>query len=325
MVPALIAPGGSNGLPVVSLDDLLEAFASTKSPCTWRAYEGDLRDFSRYLFPGERASPRAAVDVLTGHGPGQANLLAIGYRKAMEARGLSAATVARRLAALRSVVELAATLGRITWSLRVPSPRIEPFRDVRGPGRDGWRLLVGLGSAECKSIIATKGCRDLAIIRLLHDLLMRRAEVVSLDLEHVEIEHGVPTAVWILGKGRSDRERLELAPPTAIALAGWIGLRGTAAGPLFQPMDGTGRYPSARLTGRSVARIVAAMGRRAGLDRHVAPHGLRHEGITRAIEMGQPLLDVQLAARHRDPRTTQRYIDRVKNPQGRISRLISED
>lgn len=41
--------------------------------------------------------------------------------------------------------------------------------------------------------------------------------------------------------------------------------------------------------------------------------------------MGQPLREVQLTARHKDPRTTQRYIDRANNPQPKISRLISED
>ena len=61
------------------------------------------------------------------------------------------------------------------------------------------------------------GVRDLAILRLLHDLMLRRSEAVGLDLEHIELEAGRPTAVWIRGKGRSERERLELPPrrPTA--------------------------------------------------------------------------------------------------------------
>ena len=99
------------------------------------------------------------------------------------------------------------------------------------------------------------------------------------------------------------------------------------AGPGVYPARSTARTraPIERLNDGSVARLVGRVGAAAGLERVCRAHGLRHEGITRAIEMGEGLLEVQLAARHADPRTTQRYIDRVKNPQPRISRLISED
>jgi integrase/recombinase XerC len=84
-------------------------------------------------------------------------------------------------------------------------------------------------------------------------------------------------------------------------------------------------HPLPRLSDRAVAIICKRAGVRAGVSRPVRPHGLRHEAITRAVEMGEPLHEVQATARHADPRTTQRYLDRVKNPQPRVSRLIAED
>ena len=99
-----------------------------------------------------------------GHGP--ANETALNYRSHLLAIGLAPATVNRRLAALRSLVKLARTLGMVGWALDVPSVRSEAYRDTSGPGRDGFcRLLDQLASRT-----DAKGVRDRAILRLLYDL-----------------------------------------------------------------------------------------------------------------------------------------------------------
>ena len=49
-----------------------------------------------------------------------------------------------------------------------------------------------------------------------------------------------------------------------------------------------------------------------GVTKHISPHSLRHSFITAALDAGVPLRDVQIAARHADPRTTTRY-DRARN------------
>lgn len=328
MLPALTNYGAlpDGGLVVPTLDDLVEQFLSALEPSTRRAYDGDLRDFARHTFPDVKSpSPREALGLLLAHGAAAANLRALGYRTAMEARGLSSSIVRRRLSALKSAIELANTLGLVNWSLRVKRPRSEPRRDARGPGRDGWRRMVAqlVEERAFGGSVRRKAIRDLALVRLLHDLMLRRSEATELDLKHVEFD-ARPSGLWILGKGRKERERLEIVPVTASALADWIAERGTAPGPLFYRLDRIIDQKE-RLNDGSLARIVSELGERAGLSRHVTPHQLRHEGITRATELGLPLLEVQIAARHRDPRTTQRYIDRHNNPQGKISRLISED
>jgi integrase len=47
--------------------------------------------------------------------------------------------------------------------------------------------------------------------------------------------------------------------------------------------------------------------RRAGIEKNISPHSLRHSFITAALDAGVPLRDVQEAASHSDPRTTMRY------------------
>jgi hypothetical protein len=57
----------------------------------------------------------------------------------MTERRISAATIARRLAALRSIMKLDRILGRVAWSLDIEGPRNDSYRDTRGPGLYPWR------------------------------------------------------------------------------------------------------------------------------------------------------------------------------------------
>ena len=76
-------------------------------------------------------------------------------------------------------------------------------------------------------------------------------------------------------------------------------------GPVFLAAD------VRRLDRHGAARIVRRVTRRAGIDKPVGPHTLRHAFITAALDAGVPLRDVQEAASHADPRTTMRY-DRAR-------------
>jgi integrase len=91
------------------------------------------------------------------------------------------------------------------------------------------------------------------------------------------------------------------------------------------------RFSSRRDVSRS-ARLRARLargfpGRRigAGVERGKHAHRIRHEAITDGAEKGVGLRDLQLFARHADQRTTERYIDSVKNVEARVARLVSED
>ena len=58
---------------------------------------------------------------------------------------------------------------------------------------------------------------------------------------------------------------------------------------------------------------MATIRRRAGIEKKISPHSLRHSAITNALDAGVPLRDVQYLARHADPRTTMRYDRARKN------------
>lgn len=289
---------------------LVASFLAGRNERTLRAYRNDLEDFRSYLKAGDVDE---AARILLSRGHGEANALVLGYRADMVDRKLQSATVNRRLAAVRSLVKLARTLGMVPWSIEVENLKAQAYRDTRGPGRQGFRRLM----EEAGSRTDRKALRDRAVLRLLHDLALRRAEVVALDMEDVDLESG---SVTILGKGRTQKERLSLPEPTKTALSSWIDARGTEPGPLFLNFDRAGK--GERLTGTGLYLVVRDLGRKAGLT--VRPHGLRHAGITEALDLTNGnIRAVQRYSRHRDMRILNVYDDNRADLGGDVARLVA--
>lgn len=307
--PALVP--FSSGLPASpSSPRLLEAFLAGRNPRTLAAYRQDLGDFQSFA---GAATPEEAAGLLLSRGHGEANALGLAYRAHLKDRGLAAATINRRIAALRSLVKLARTLGLVPWSLEVESLKSEAYRDTRGPGRTGFRRLL----EELDERLDAKGKRDRAVLHLLFDLALRRGEVVSLDTADTDLEAGT---VDVLGKGRTERVRLTLPDPTKAALRSWLEVRGPEAGPLFVNFDRAGK--GRRMTGTSVYRLVRELGEDAGL--RVRPHGLRHAAITEALDLTRgDVRKVQRFSRHRDLRVLNRYDDAREDMAGEVARLVA--
>lgn len=297
--------------PLSASHRLVDAFLSGKSPKTVDAYRRDLASFQDFV--GTRNAGEAARVLLSaGHGP--ANELALRYRADLLARGLAPATVNRRLAAVRSLVKLARTLGLVPWTLEVPSVESRAYRDTRGPGLEGVRRLLAALDAR----VDAKGKRDRAVLHLLFDMALRREEAVHLDLEDVDLEKGT---LSILGKKRTEKESLTVPDPTKAALASWLQVRGDEPGPLFRNFDRAGK--GSRLTGRSVHRLVRDLGLDAGLGT-VRPHGLRHAAITEALDAtGGDVRRVQKFSRHRDLRVLTVYDDSRRDLAGEVARLVA--
>lgn len=292
---------------------IVETFLSGRNPRTFEAYGQDLQDFARHL--GVKSSDEA-VRSLLGHGKGAANVTAHTYRADLLSRGLAPSTVNRRLAALRSLVKLARLFNLVDFTLDVESVKSKPYRDTRGPGRSGVRLL--LDQLERRS--DTKAKRDRALVRLLYDLGLRRGEAVALDLGDLDLKAGT---VSILGKGRTERETLTLPSPTRSALETWVSARGPEAGPLFLNFDRASK--GQRLTGRSVARVLAVLGDEVGLT-GVRPHGLRHAAITEALDVTNGNFRMaQRFSRHRDSRVLSLYDDNRQDLGGEVARKVAEN
>jgi integrase/recombinase XerC len=232
-------------------------------------------------------------------------------------RGLAPATVNRRLAAVRSLVALARTLGMVPWELSVAGVRSEAYRDTAGPGKRGTKRLLDAAASRTDA----KGVRDYAILRLLHDLALRRKEVAGLDLGDLDRQAGT---LAVLGKGKREKVRLTLPGPTAEALRAWLAVRpGDASpdAPLFTNFD-RAHKGSGRLTGKAIHQTVRALGNAVGLQ--VWPHALRHRGITAALDASRG--DVRAAqrySRHANLATLLKYDDNRADLGAALARKVA--
>ena len=175
---------------------LIERWQEGRSPHTVRAYGRDLAHFAHW---SEAAAPGEAITRLLTGSMGEANERVHAYRGAMLDAGLAPATVNRRLSALRSIVQLGRTFGLVTWSLEIDGVKTRAFRDTAGPGLEG---VTAVKQQAAKHRSPAKAARDVAIIRVLFDLALRRGEVAALDLNDLDVRAG---RLWIKGKGRRAR------------------------------------------------------------------------------------------------------------------------
>jgi integrase/recombinase XerC len=307
----LPVPAATAALDGPAASRLVATFLGSLSPNTRRAYASDLAEFAGWC---GAATVDAAVGQLLATGHGAANEAALRYREHLTGRGLSPATVNRHTAALRSVARLGRVLGLIGWQIDVGRVKSEPYRDTRGPGLDAFRRMLALLDGRTNP----KAVRDRAILLTLFSQGLRRKELVGLDYPgDLDLDGG---GLWVVGKGRTERERLTLPAETAAALRDWLGARGTAAGPLFVALDRAHR--GHRLTGQAVYDVVSGLGARAGVK--TWPHALRHLAITRALDLtGGDVRAVQKFSRHKDVRVIQRYDDARVDSAGEIARKLA--
>lgn len=313
--PPTASSSGERALPEGS-EALLQEFLAGRSPRTVAAYGEDLRTYAAWTATGDVG---AAIAALLAAGPGPANRQVLAYRAALLERGLAPATVNRRLAALRSLVAMARLVGLVPWKLEVSGVRSELRRDPRGPERAGFRRLLAAAADQTPR----KAARDGALLHLLHDLGLRRAEVVALARVDVDL---ADRALWVRRKGRRERTRLELPSPTRAALRRWLAVRGDASGALFPNLDRAGKGDA--LTGSGLYKLLRTLGRRAGVSR-ARPHGLRHLAITTALEQaaerGIPIEEVLAFSGHAKSSVAilLRYRDRLGDRQGEIAGLVA--
>jgi integrase/recombinase XerC len=295
-----------------SPSEIYDIWLAGRSASTMKTYGAGLRDFSR--FAGV-SSPAEALRVLVESGRGHANALLRKYRNALVERELSPASVNVYLAAVRSLVAFAEETGLVDWTLKIAGVKSVSYRNTAGPGLDMVKRMI----ATVASRGDAKGVRDSAIMILLHDLGLRRAEVLSLDLQHADLGGG---KLWILGKGFSERQAVTLTGAAKCALESWIRVRGSAEGPLFVNMAHDTKIRGARLGGGGLYRLVKKAGAAVGVD--ARPHGLRHGGITVALDVSNGnARKVRKFSRHASIATVQKYDDSREDFAGQIAALVS--
>ena len=291
-----------------TIEGVLVAWLEALTDASRRTYAADLAAFAAWAGLDERES----LARLFGGGGPQANAIVLAYRadllawRSPDGRGLAPATVSRRLSALRSVAKIARLCGIFAGDIEIPGPKVYRVRDVRGPGPEAYRAIleqieheieIGDGPARRQ----WERIRDAAILRLLHDCMLRRVEVQRLDRDDVQGED-----LRIRPKG--PRGAVVVVPASDQALAHlrrFLSVRGGHAGPLFCAWRRTSRIDLS-----TINRITARRAQAAGVV--CRPHGLRHTAITCALDVsGGDVRAVASLARHQNPSTTLRYDDRA--------------
>jgi integrase/recombinase XerD len=280
--------------PAASLriEAFLEAQAAEMGAAlnTRLAYARDLRDFALRL--EARATALDAAE--------RADIEA--YLIDCAARGLSLATRARRLSAIRQFYRFAFEEG---W--RGDNPAIQ----IRGPGRQK-RLPSTLSEIEVDSLIGAARrigrneydrSRNACLMELLYATGMRVTELVGLP---VAAARGDPRLLLIRGKGGRER-MVPLTEPARAALAAWLAMRDACE-------EGAGRFlfpsrsRSGYLTRHRFYTLVKEIAVEAGIDpQRVTPHTLRHAFATHLLAGGADLRSIQTLLGHADVATTEIY------------------
>ena len=292
---------------------LIDAWLAGRTQRTRDAYAYDAGYFAAWL--GSPTSEDAARHLLSLP-LGDANGLVLAWRNWMRDEGhLAPATINRRLAAISSMVKLGRTLGLIVWSLEVPHVKSARYRDTRGPGSAAVHEMVHQTVGITEAAV-----RSRALQHLLYDLGLRRDEALSRDWTHFDSADHLLT---VRRKGHTEDTLMHLPDPTFAALSELRLVRGIpSSGPIFVSVDRV--HPGHRLTGESARLIVRDAGKRAGIEKAVRPHGLRHAAITEVLEVtGGNVRAAQRFSGHADFKVLVRYDDNRADIQGEMADLIA--
>jgi integrase/recombinase XerD len=228
----------------------------------------------------------------------------ITYLYQQQLAGRAPATIARRLAAVKSFYKYLAAEELI---------QKDPTTDLEFP-KLAQKLPRVLTVDEVDTLLTQPalstptGCRDKAMLELLYATGIRVSELVNLDLEHVNQTIGF---VRCFGKGAKER----IVPVGEVAL-GFIKIYllrsrsklGQAGKTKALFVNRYGR----RLTRQGFWKIVKGYAQKAGINKEITPHVFRHSFATHLLENGADLRSVQEMLGHTDIGTTQIYTHLTK-------------
>ena len=245
------------------------------------------------------------------------------WARGMEAAGLSAPTVARKLCAVSSWY---------TWLRKHGHVQDNPAEDLdrpyvnpdisKTPGLTKDQALALLAAAD--SADWPQAARNATLTALLLFTGARVSEACGATLADLGMDRG-HRVLWVTRKG-GERQPLALPPPVLSRLDAYIDGRGDLEHvPAVVGSTGRDRPLIATTAGRHMRpadawALMRRLGKAAGLPgvlvNSMGAHSMRHSFATLALDAGGNLVDLQDAMGHKDPRTTRRY-DRAR---GRLDR-----
>jgi integrase/recombinase XerC len=263
---------------------------------TIKAYTGDLDNFAAYIGSREWKT----ID----------HIAIRGFLSHLYDKGLSKTSVARALAAVRSLYRWLAQEGVVEQNPAklVSTPRL-PKKLPRVPTIEEMNYVLDGKMPE----VASFPERDRLMLELLYGCGIRNSELVGINLDDISMSN---EAILIRGKGKKERY-VPFGGSALAALAVYLPWRqqllATLKNTLKKTMLGKGmpallvNQRGGRLTTRSVGRIVKRIAVAKGLSPDVHPHTLRHAFGTHMLEEGADLRAIQELLGHERLATTQRY------------------
>lgn len=251
---------------------------------TVSAYQRDLDDLAMFLARRGQTTSDASIEDMRA------------YLAALQRKGASARTAARRLSALRQFYQFLYSEGERGDD---PTATLEAPRASRS-------LPKILSEAETDALLeAARGgetvqdMRTLALIELLYATGLRVSELISLPRRALRDD-----APFIIVRGKGGRERLvPVGEQAAMAARAWIAVQDGPSPWLF-PSHGA----SGHLTRQAVGKILKQLALDAGIEpARVSPHVLRHAFASHLLAHGADLRSVQKMLGHADISTTQIY------------------
>lgn len=221
------------------------------------------------------------------------------YLALLRQQGLSQASLARHLAALRGFFRFLVAEGHLSH---------DPTEDLESPALER-KLPKVLSGEEVEALLdqpdprSLLGQRDAAMLELLYGTGLRVSELISLTLNDLNLEAG-----YLKARGKGGKERLvplgEMASQKVReyvdgARSQWA--RDQNDHRLFLNRSGKG------LTRQGFWKLLKAYARKAGIQGEISPHSLRHSFATHLLEGGADLRSVQKMLGHADISTTQIY------------------
>jgi integrase/recombinase XerC len=294
-------------------------FEKRFSEHTAKCYGADLTQFSEFLFSGSDGAASEAVS-LGHHGGGAATAVATqteqeidqrlltvtvndarSYLAYLSDRGYSKATIARKLATLRSFYKFLVKTNRCS---------VNPLSAIRTPKQEK-KLPRFLEYEEIKRLLDTPpidtwlGARDRAILETLYSTGIRVSELVGLNMDDIDF---LSEVIHIRGKGKKER----IAPISSSALQAiqhYMEFRNkrSQSNSHFDSRVLFVNKHGQRLSTRSVRRKMDKYLKSAGLDPAISPHTLRHSFATHMLNNGADLRSVQELLGHQSLSTTQVY------------------
>jgi len=258
------------------------------SPHTVKAYTNDLAGFAAYV------GPQGWSDI--------DHVLIRGYLSSLYERGLSKTSVARSLAAVRSLYKWLAQEGEVEQNpaALVATPKL-PKKLPRVPTVEEVCTVLDAGMPEESAFPE----RDQVIMELLYSCGIRNSELIGINLDDVRWSNEL---VLVRGKGKKERY-VPFGDSAAEAVRAYLPVRKKTLEETKHVVEKALliNLRGSRLTTRSVGRIVKRIAVSRGLSPDVHPHTLRHAFGAHMLEEGADLRAIQEMLGHERLSTTQRY------------------